>query len=296
MGKLELGRIGVFCALAFGFSWTIFWLLINTGNFTPGVTMVLGLAMAMWGPGLANLLTRFVTKEGFSELGLGKIAWRQSGIAIVVTPILIGLGTLVYFLCFPSQFDASSPLLASRAAQGAVSVHQLLMVQIILALVVSPLVNVPACLGEELGWRGYLQTKLLPLGERRALIITGLVWGFWHAPIIAAGYNYGLNYPAAPWLGILMMMLVTSLLSLYFGWLRLRGDSLWPAVFAHGSVNGMSAIGTLFLADTSQAKGLLGPAPVGLIGAVGFALFAVYILPRLSSSWSDALPSTDGES
>jgi membrane protease YdiL (CAAX protease family) len=36
--------------------------------------------------------------------------------------------------------------------------------------------------GEEYGWRGYLLPKLLPLGELRASLIVGVIWGVWHFP------------------------------------------------------------------------------------------------------------------
>lgn len=36
--------------------------------------------------------------------------------------------------------------------------------------------------GEEYGWRGYLLPKLLPLGELRASLIVGGIWGVWHFP------------------------------------------------------------------------------------------------------------------
>lgn len=45
--------------------------------------------------------------------------------------------------------------------------------------------------GEEVGWRGYLQPALLSQASfRRAIIIVGLVWAHWHTPVILMGYNY----------------------------------------------------------------------------------------------------------
>ena len=46
-------------------------------------------------------------------------------------------------------------------------------------------------LGEELGWRGYalnlLQKKYVPL---KASLIVGVIWGFWHLPLmILSGYT-----------------------------------------------------------------------------------------------------------
>src|SRR5580704_2862287 len=37
-----------------------------------------------------------------------------------------------------------------------------------------------ACLGEELGWRGFLQGALRPLGRIRAGLLLSLMWTAWH--------------------------------------------------------------------------------------------------------------------
>jgi len=38
----------------------------------------------------------------------------------------------------------------------------------------------PLVLGEELGWRGYLQLRLFPAQPFLAALATGLIWGVWH--------------------------------------------------------------------------------------------------------------------
>ena len=55
-----------------------------------------------------------------------------------------------------------------------------------------PLMGLVQCLGEEAGWRGYLLPKLLEFMKPwKAVLLTGVIWGLWHAPVIACGFNYG---------------------------------------------------------------------------------------------------------
>ncbi len=70
--------------------------------------------------------------------------------------------------------------------------------QVVMAFTIAPVINMLFTLGEELGWRGYLLPKLLPLGQWNAILVSGVVWGGWHASAIAQGHNY----PGYPVLGI----------------------------------------------------------------------------------------------
>ena len=90
---------------------------------------------------------------------------------------------------------------------------------IVIALLLTPLVNTPLLLGEELGWRGWLWDRWRGLGFWRNVVATGVVWGLWHAPIVALGHNY----PGQPVSGPLLMVLVTLLLAPTFHLVRERG-------------------------------------------------------------------------
>jgi len=90
-------------------------------------------------------------------------------------------------------------------------------------------------LGEELGWRGYLQEKMLrKFGLNQGLILLGIIWGYWHLPIILMGFNF----PNHPILGALLLMpLGTVFLAIFMGWLYLRSRSIWVPALAHASAN-----------------------------------------------------------
>lgn len=120
--------------------------------------------------------------------------------------------------------------------------------------------------GEELGWRDYLLPLLLPLGRWPALLLSGVAWGLWHAPIILLGYHY----PDHPQLGVLVMVGFTVLL----GWLRLASRSIWPGVIGHGAVNASASAVTLFARADACPDTML----VGTTGITGRILPVLVIL------------------
>ena len=162
--------------------------------------------------------------------------------------------------------------------------------QAVQAILLAPILNAIPTFGEEFGWRGYLQPKLLPLGNRKAILLTGVIWGVWHWPIILMGYNYGSSYFGAPFLGPLAMVWFTITLSALFGWATIKSESVWPGVIGHGAINGIASIGVFFVQGMPDP--LLGPAPIGLIGGLGLTIIAVliFILPNGLTPKPEAIP------
>ncbi len=66
--------------------------------------------------------------------------------------------------------------------------------------------------GEELGWRSFLVRQFRDMRFIKASLLTGIAWGFWHAPIILMGHNY----PQFPVAGVFMMTMWCVLLSPLF--------------------------------------------------------------------------------
>lgn len=40
---------------------------------------------------------------------------------------------------------------------------------------------------EEIGWRGYMLTRLIDAGVLRPVLASALIWGLWHVPLVLAG-------------------------------------------------------------------------------------------------------------
>ena len=135
--------------------------------------------------------------------------------------------------------------------------------------VVYALVTTPFTFGEEWGWRGYLLPSLLPLGQWPALLLTGAIWGFWHAPLILLGFNYPLHHVV----GVFLMVVLGMILGTILGWLRLASGSVWPAVLGHAAID--ASAGAIFV--FGQAGASYDAAQVGITGWTGWILPLVFI-------------------
>ena len=275
----------LFLLLSFGPVWLACAAMLLFG--VPGggaVTLLLTGFMFM--PAVASILTRLICKEGFANLRLnpnfrlrheapragrdGKLRQPNSAglyaLAFLLPTVTTLLGAGLYFLCYPEMFDRGFTTLAAMGVDPA-SAPLLLAVQVATATFTGPLLNFIPALGEELGWRGYLQPKLeTVMSARGAALVTGIIWGFWHAPMIALGHNYGTGYWGYPVTGILLMTLFCVGVGMFLSYLACRTRSAVPCALAHGGVNAIAQIGVLFCLPGYVT--LIGPLPMGAVSMV----------------------------
>jgi uncharacterized protein len=175
-----------------------------------------GFANGMFAPMLAALIMRLlVSREGLKgSLGILR-HWKFYLIALLAPAAYAGVLVLTVVATGQSEFTwpgQTSLLLA------------------IPLLFLKSLQELPLGIGEEYGWRGYLLPRLLPLGEIRATIVLGLLWCFWHLPMMVLG----LNYPGQDvFVSSIVFIVFVVLMSFPFTWLFLasRGSVLVVAVF-----------------------------------------------------------------
>jgi membrane protease YdiL (CAAX protease family) len=117
-----------------------------------------------------------------------------------------------------------------------------LLLLLVPGLVLGSLVSSLAAVGEELGWRGFLFPRLTTYGRTIAIVVSGLIWGLWHAPVLLLGYNYG-DIPA--WQSIGLMTGFCTAIGALLSWVTERTGTIWPAALAHGTIN--STLGPLAL-------------------------------------------------
>ncbi|MBN1355043.1 CPBP family intramembrane metalloprotease [bacterium] len=202
----------------------------------------------MWIPGLMAVVFLLKTGQKLRHIGWGIRRWWYL-LPAVLAP-MAAVATAVFILDIVNLGSWSNKIFAFHGVSVDIprvplilGNHTQTLEFFVLNLILSIFFqSVPGCmftLGEELGWRGYAQEKFIrKYGLNRGLIILGVIWGYWHLPVILMGYNF----PGHPVLGALLLMpLGTTFLGVFLGWLYLRSKSIWIPALSHAAIN-LSAI------------------------------------------------------
>jgi membrane protease YdiL (CAAX protease family) len=285
-------EVVLFVVLAYGlaWAWSGFFLLPYLGELlgqsTTPTDMVERLGPAatlgtMLTPMIAALIMRiFVSKEGLKgSLGL-------------LRPPKYYLAALA----IPAVFVTAVVLIVQALDLGEFRWSEATwFVYLMLLLIAGPVTLFT--FGEEYGWRGYLLPRLLPLGEIRASVLVGVIWGVWHLPLLLAGLNYpGVNV----WLAIIVFTFVTVALSFAYTWFYVAssGSVLVAAVF-HASTNQFSDtfwVPPLLSGANPFAPSLVSAVLIMALVVVVYKLFRRsvhvnaperFVRPKLDGAWRD---------
>ena len=308
MKNQAVKRIVVYVAITFVLTWA-YWLLVSyplaqgtSEGIASSQMLQLSIAPAMLFPALGVVLTRLLTREGFKNVHIVPVAfkktWKYWLIGWFGPALLIMVGAALYFLINPWDFSVDQGILAKQleaAGGSAVSPDMLQMIivaQLLVGTFLAPLLNIFTAFGEEWGWRGYLlphmlqRFKVLP-----TLLICGVIWGLWHAPVTILGHNYGLGYWGYPITGILAMCVFCTVIGTFLSYLTLRSGSCIPAALAHGGFNGMVSAGMLF--SVTGGSPFIGPMATGILVGIPFIVLALVLAVKLikqERSGKDLLP------
>ncbi len=222
MGLLKRYPVAAYFILAYVLSWLFLgagvWLmggnmlLTGAGAMMPSVSAILVLAATEGRQGLAQLLKRLVT-------------WRV-GIQWYLVALLSPLAIVVTALPFHTWLGGQA-----LPALGAAFWSQTLPSALIWLLVVCTY-GLFLSAGEEIGWRGYAQSRLQArFGPWWASLILGILWGFWHLPLffVPGSQQYGLAFPAYVLASIGYSLIYTCLYN------RTRGSVLLASLFHSAS-------------------------------------------------------------
>ncbi len=274
-------RLTEFVVLAFGFSWAVAAAYRLAGGEVTDSGFIVVAVVYMFGPLVAAVVVQLRRDEPLAEpLGARLVA---SGWLVVawLVPAFLALLAVFFALAHPDAslvedaagiidayeetLDAEQAAEARESLEG-VSLGALLAVVLVTGLVAGATVNAIAAFGEEAGWRGLMLYELRDKGFWRVSAVTGVVWGLWHAPLVAQGYNY----PAHPAVGVAAMVAFTVLASPLLTYVRLKAQTVVaPSVF-HGTVNATATISAIAVTGVS-----------GMVVGAGVAAMAAFAVANV---------------
>jgi uncharacterized protein len=206
-------------------------LIVKTGEpIGKHLGLVFGL---MWVPATASFVARLALREGFGDLSVALP--HQAGRALLLAwcyPVAVGgLGYGLAWLTGLSTF--SPPLLDAIGVQVAQPAARWI-VLLLMALSLGVLYAGVWAAGEQIGWCGYMLTRLVAAGCPRPVLLSGVIWGAWQTPLVITGQYASSAHP--PISAALFVVNMTAL-GYVTARLRLQSGSLFPAVVVHASWN-----------------------------------------------------------
>ncbi|HSB63729.1 MAG TPA: CPBP family intramembrane glutamic endopeptidase [Thermoanaerobaculia bacterium] len=269
-GRRAVARrsLALFFVLVVGVSAWLEWSIAKTGRpvgESGGLIFLL-----MWTPAAASLVCRLAFREGIRDVSF-RFGGRTPARPLLLAWLLpLAVGVPAYGVAWATglaRFDP--PDLAKIAITGLRPIGRFA-VLLLLTLTVVTLISALSAAGEEIGWRGFMLTRLVEAGVPAPLLVSGVVWALWHVPLILTGqYAAGGNRT----LSAILFVTGISAAGCAIGFLRLSSGSVWPAVLLHASWN--AVIQGAF--DASSKGGRVWIGESGLLVVAGLIALSAWL-------------------
>lgn len=212
-------QVVTYTILTFLFSIPFYYLVSRLEGGIESPDAAIYILALMWMPAIAGLITSLIYRKSIRGMGWGLGKGKYYLIAYLLPVLYAGVAYGLVWLLGLGGLDFSR-----QGAGGLVS-----------ALTLGVLTALVSAAGEEIGWRGLLVPQLARTNTFvRTALISGLIWGVWHVPlIIGGGYSSG----APTWFALSGFMVLVVGISFASAWLRLASGSLWPAALLHAVHN-----------------------------------------------------------
>lgn len=182
--------------------------------------------IASYSPAIAHIITRIITKDKSSMyLRINFKGNKKYYLMGIIYALIISVFEVVSVMAVSSGYEI--PLNFGKKEFA-----------LLLFLIAGGIVGFYIFIGEEFGWRAYLTPKLESLmPEPLALIVSGIVWGMWHAVPITNGLNFGFGYWGEPYTGFLAMCISCIFYGSTLTYLTKKTKSIYPASICHSCVD-----------------------------------------------------------
>lgn len=237
----------------------------------------LGLIYAlMWWVAVSSIVARLILRDSPRDISFRWGGWAGTRALVVATALPLVVGFIAYGIAWSTGLARfTSPQLAHEVLGvhfGGAPAAQFCKF-LLFMLTVGGLWSCKSAAGEEIGWRGYMLTRLVDGHVPAPILVSGLVWALWHTPLILSG-----QYASGPQPLLSAALFVCNVVAMgyVFAWLRLSSGSIWPCIWAHGVWN--AVIQGPF--DMSTAGYSVWVGESGTLTVVAVVLFAVVLYRR----------------
>jgi membrane protease YdiL (CAAX protease family) len=188
--------------------------------------------IAMWAPAFASFVARRSEQPRFTT-GMPPGRWGITGAQVLLVPLVMPLA--VYGASYAIAWNAG--LAQWNPGNGRWTTGSQIAMNLIVNLSILGVFGTFTAMGEEIGWRGYLQPRLDAAGLRTSIVVVWLFQVAYHAPLMA-----GAGYAEVGGLGTSLALFAAGDFPISFIMAResYRARSLWPAVFFHSFHNTIS--------------------------------------------------------
>lgn len=237
-------------------------------------------------PAIASIITRLILREGFRDVSFSFKGHnlRKSYLIAYLFPMAVAL--IAYGFTWISGLTKFDFSIIQSNANISFPENPYLGFLVLVGIVwtVQVAVNMFFVAGEEIGWRGYMLTRLIDSGTPYPLLIHGLIWSAYHIPLILAGAYSAASGPSVAF-SVVMFTIIATSFSYLFAWLRLDSGIIWPCFVAHATSNALTQ--TAFNPVTRGNNSMLWIGESGIITAVVLLLF-IFLVKRMYRNFKHA--------
>src|SRR5262245_52271456 len=274
-----MGPLLVFAAVSVGATAAIALLTHAMGWTVSSPEWGVLVIFAMWAPALARLVSCRTVDRGFSTT----LPLRRSGVTgarVVFRPLAFPL--LVYGSAYAIAWSAG--VAHWNPGEGKWTTGTQIAANLVINLTLLGLIGTFTAMGEEIGWRGYLQPRLDAAGVRSSLIIVWLVQVAYHAPLIIGADYVNVGGVAT---GLMLFAIGDFAITFIMAREAYLARSVWPAIFLHSFHNTISQwLFPKFLTVDPQQIWLQGED--GLLPMAGYIVLGAafyYAMRRRGHTW-----------
>jgi len=216
-----------------------FLLIRSLRHFYASAPFLVWFVVGWFGPALASFIARQVQDEGFDDVSF-RLGGEWTGRALLIAwlwPVAAGL--VVYGLAWLSgatrmrlgmawpPFEGWGPEQLVGISISGMPLFRAFVVRLFASVLFAVPISV-ATFGQELGWRGYMLTRLIDAKIPAPIFWNGLAWGLSYLPtVFRASSTARLE---SPWISFCFQVAGMIAISYLLAYLRLRSGSVWPAV------------------------------------------------------------------